>query len=274
MSAGLPKRCLNCGAPLANGGKYCHQCGQATHTQRLTAKNFVAEAFMRLTRLNKGVVFTCCNLLVRPWHVIADYIRGRRVIYTDSVQLLLVLTFLTVVLGALGSMLGMPLPEETSHDESHIFDTATVVGFIADALTDMLLTSTVVQYLLVFLPAIPGLMLVNRRKGEARYNIAEYLLAAIYMSDAVLLFQLLVSPLDMLLPSFAVFLPYLYILAAGTCGVYKSLRHLGLTKGRRILRVAIFLLATIAFYALLLIGACMIIVAILKINRPELFAQA
>ena len=271
MSAGLPKRCLNCGAPLADGGKYCHQCGQAAHTQRLTAKNFVAEAFMRLTRLNKGVVFTCCNLLVRPWHVIAGYIRGRRVIYTDPVQLLLVLTFLTV---ALGSMLDMPSPADAAHDEFHIFDTATIGGNIADALTHTLLTSTVIQYLLVFLPAIPGLMLVNRRKGEARYNLAEYLLAAIYMSDAVLLFQLLVSPLDRLLPTAAVSLSYLYLLAVGTYGVYKSLRHLGLSKARRILRVAVFLLATVVLYAMLLVAAGLIIVSILKINRPELFAQA
>ena len=207
MSDRQPKHCLNCGAPLAVGGKYCHQCGQAAHTQRLTAKNFVAEAFMRLTRLNKGVVFTCCNLLVRPWRVIADYICGRRVIYTDPVQLLLVLTFLTV---AIGAILNVSSPDDAPSGVFRIFDTSTVGGNIAESLTRTLLTSTVIQYLVVFLPAIPVLMLVNRRKGQARYNLAEYLLAANYMSDAVLLFQLLAGPFDPLLPTASVFLSYIY----------------------------------------------------------------
>lgn len=242
------RRCLNCGTPIVDGGKYCHECGQTVLTERLTMKNFAVGVFLRLTRLNKGVVFTCYNLLVRPWQVIADYIRGQRVKYTDPVQLLLVLTFLTVALGALFEV---PAPAE-SHGDFRLFGNSTFFGNIGNAMVRMFLTSTVIQYLVVFIPAVPMLMLVNRRKGDARYNLAEYLLAAIYMSDAVLVFQLLVKAFDALLPTSTVFLTYPYILAVGSYGVYKSLGHLHLSRARRVLRVLVFLASTLMFYILIL----------------------
>ena len=238
------KRCLNCGAAIADGGKFCHECGQAVATERLSTKNFAVSVLAGLTRINKGVLYTCFNLLIHPWQVIANYIRGQRVRYTGPVQLLLILTFLTV---AVAAITGKP-EAQTEFEDFPLFATASLAGSMANSVIKFLLSSTVIQYLVVFIPAVPLLMLVNRRKGIARYNFAEYLLAAIYMSDAVLIFQLLVDPFDRLLPTSSIFLVYLYLLAVGSYGVYKSLNHLHLSKAKRIARTILFPFATLIFY--------------------------
>ena len=242
------KKCLNCGAVIIGGGKFCHECGQAVATERLSTRNFAVSILAGLTRINKGVLYTCLNLLVHPWQVIANYIRGQRVRYTGTVQLLLILTFLTVAVSAL---IGRP-EAKAEFEDFPLFDAASLAGCMANSVIKFLLSSTVVQYLVVFIPAVPLLMLVNRRKGVARYNFAEYLLAAIYMSDAVLIFQLLVDPFDRLLPTSSIFLVYLYLFSVGTYGVYKSLNHLHLSKAKRIARTALFLFATILFYIIVI----------------------
>lgn len=242
------KKCLNCGTPIADGCLYCHKCGQAAATERLSTKSFAMSIFMGLTRINRGVIFTCCNLLLRPWRVIADYIRGRRVCYTPPVQLLLILTFFIVALSAL---LDMPA-KESVEAHSALFDTSTAGGRIAQTIVRFFLNSTIVQYLVMFIPAIPALMWFNKINGAYRYNFAECLLAAIYMSDAVLVFLLIMTPFDAFLPVSAVNLAYLYVLIVGVCGFCKSQARLSVSKAKMALRVMAFMLVSLLTYLLIL----------------------
>lgn len=96
------KVCLNCGSEFVDDSNYCHVCGQSVSTERLSTGNFFVSIVSRLSRINKGVIFTCYNLLIHPWDVISDYIKGKRVKYTAPVQLLIILSFITVVFSALG----------------------------------------------------------------------------------------------------------------------------------------------------------------------------
>lgn len=253
------RRCLNCGEPLVDGGRFCHCCGQQTAAERLTARNFAVSLFAGLTRINRGVLFTCCNLLIRPWRVIADYIRGRRVRYTTPVQLLLVLSFLTVVVGGV-----VDIAETDQVNE--VADVFVGNGVVAESMNRFLtfcLNSTVIQYLVMLLPAIPAIMFVNRRKGEQRYNIAEYLLAAVYMSDAILLFQMLLTPLDLLSPVLSVAITYCYIIFVSWRGVYLSISHLGLSRVARIRRVVSFyVLAIILYFLFIAVPLCLTVLLV------------
>ncbi len=254
------RKCLNCGAVIATGGNYCHHCGQATSTERLSTRSFAMNIFSGLTRINKGMIFTCARLLVAPWKVISDYIHGRRVKYTAPVQLLLILTFLLVAIGSI-----IHEPESSKNELLEIFDISSLSGNIAYTVVKFLTTSTVIQYLVIFLPAIPVLMLINRTRGMAKYNFAEYLMAAIYMSDAILVFQLVLSPFDLLLPISVSILGNIYILVVGSIGVYKSLGHLNLGLKKRIRRVVLFVIGTFVLYIFILVLSIGLLIYLLNL---------
>ncbi len=249
MTDANDKYCLNCGRLLADDVMYCHHCGQPSSTSRLSTRSFMVSVFAGLTRINRGVVYTCVNLLIRPWKVIADYVRGCRVRYTAPVQLLLILTFLILACSSLFNI----GTEDTEVSKIAIFDASVAAGAAANALIDGFLNSTVLQYFFTFIPSIPILMLINRRKGEARYNFAEYLLAAIYMSDAVLAFSLVSLPLEAVWPDLASTITYLYILTIGCMAVYRSMAHLRISTTRRVLRVIFFIFASLVFYVLVIL---------------------
>lgn len=171
--------CLNCGSVL-HVGNYCHVCGQPVNTGRLTMRNMGVNMATGLTRINSKFVFTIRGLLIRPWRVISQYIAGKRASYVAPVQLLLILIFIWLALPAL---LG-----HTRRSLAAVFgdkvllsgdgSLATVVNFVVTHV----LTSETLIFVLLLLPAVPIVKLTHRIAGIRRYNIAEYIVASLYLS--------------------------------------------------------------------------------------------
>lgn len=254
-------KCLNCGSELADGN-FCHICGQPQTVGRLTTKAFAVNACAGLTRINRGFLFTCWKLLTAPWTVISDYIKGRRVRYTSPVQMLLILCFFNVaVLPLIGG------GSEIFTEEAEIFNSASTGGFIANAVLKFCMSSPTLQYFILFLPAVPVFMAVNRRKGVAPYNFAEYMVAAIYMSDMVLVFDFVITPFELAMPVVAGSGAYIYMTAMGFIAVYKSLSRLGLPVWRRVLRVVWFLLLTAVIYFAILVAVVLVLYIVAGIPK-------
>ena len=243
------KECLNCGTLISEGMNYCHHCGQRVSVKRLTGKSVTISIFSGLTRINKGVLYTCYCLLLRPWRVISNYIKGRRIRYINPIQLLLILTFLTM---AISSLYAQPNVSNISEDYQ-LFKDYLFFNIILNKIIKFLHDSVVVQYLLIFVPVIPALNIITREHGQPKYNFAELLLASIYMSDAVLILQLIVGPLDTYLPTSSTFLTYGYILIIGTMGIYKTQMRLKRKRLQLISKIILFFLITISIYLLVLI---------------------
>lgn len=187
-------RCLNCGATLYEGN-FCHICGQPANTGRLTTKNMGVVILSSLTRINKHFLHTIKCLMLRPWKVIADYINGKRVAYTAPVQLLIVLAFLVVALNSLiGEDMGLK-----GNDEHFTFlagDGVLVSGI--NSLFRTIASSLTLIFLLMLIPAVPVLQLVHRMAGIRKYNLAEYIVGALYVSCFILAADLVSLPLDLL----------------------------------------------------------------------------
>ncbi|MFD2598893.1 DUF3667 domain-containing protein [Sphingobacterium corticis] len=84
------KNCLNCGEELIN--KYCSHCGQKSDTHRITFKNFIFHDVLHGTfHIDKGILFTAKQALIRPGKAALDYISGKRKPYYN-VFLLILLT--------------------------------------------------------------------------------------------------------------------------------------------------------------------------------------
>lgn len=81
--------CLNCQGEFQ--GDYCPYCGQRVAPQRLTLPDLIHYFFALFTYLNRGLIHTLEELLLRPGYMVRDYLNGHRAEYTQPVTLLFIL---------------------------------------------------------------------------------------------------------------------------------------------------------------------------------------
>ncbi|MCM1519081.1 MAG: DUF3667 domain-containing protein [Pseudoflavonifractor sp.] len=249
-------RCLNCGHVC--GGKYCPECGQPTSTGRLDNGSFLLGTLRGLLRVNNGFFFTAWNLLVRPWAVIRDYAAGRRIRYLAPVAMLIVMCLIRVVED---SMIGStdPMPAYIAS----LRDDAGPVGRWFLSIAKFLCDSPVLLNLTLFIPAVIAVPLVFRRYGATRYNAAEYLMAMMYMIDAFLVFDAIVTPVWHLFHyGSADIIGMVYAVSVTLIALNRTFNRDGTAAGFA-LHLLLYLLLTAVIYMLLfgLIAVGLIIVA-------------
>ncbi|MEX0316205.1 MAG: DUF3667 domain-containing protein [Allomuricauda sp.] len=86
--------CRNCGHPLDISDKYCPNCSQANSTKKLVLKDFWDEFFSSLINYDSKLLKTLYALLIKPGTITKDYIKGKRISYTNPFRFLLSLAFL------------------------------------------------------------------------------------------------------------------------------------------------------------------------------------
>lgn len=101
----MAKICKNCGTEFS--GNYCNNCGQKAKVGRLTFRSVIDNWAYGLTNCDTGILYTCKELFTRPGHMLADYIRGKRVIYFQPFPML----FITAGLYGLISQIFLPEKE-------------------------------------------------------------------------------------------------------------------------------------------------------------------
>lgn len=79
--------CENCGTVLR--GRFCHACGQAAERPTTTVRGFVRQGAADLTSLDSRILRTLGLLLARPGRLTREYLDGRRIRYTQPLQLYL-----------------------------------------------------------------------------------------------------------------------------------------------------------------------------------------
>ena len=83
------KNCHNCGKELID--KYCSGCGQKADTHRISFKNFIFHDVLHGTfHIEKGILFTAKEALIRPGQAALDYIAGKRKRYYNVFYLILI----------------------------------------------------------------------------------------------------------------------------------------------------------------------------------------
>lgn len=81
--------CLNCGKELID--LYCYGCGQKADTHRISFTNFVFHDLLHGTfHIEKGMLFTAKQALIRPGQAALDYISGKRIRYYNVFYLILI----------------------------------------------------------------------------------------------------------------------------------------------------------------------------------------
>ncbi|MEO0572127.1 MAG: DUF3667 domain-containing protein [Bacteroidota bacterium] len=80
------------------GDKYCPNCGQANSTKKLVLKDFLDEFLSNAINYDSKLLKTLSTMLIRPGTITKDYIRGKRVTYTNPFRFLFSLAFLYLLM--------------------------------------------------------------------------------------------------------------------------------------------------------------------------------
>lgn len=84
--------CLNCGHTFT--GNYCPACGQSASVARSTWQNIMRNTMEVWGMGSRSLPRNIVHLLLRPGHLIADYLQGRRQAYFPPVKMLFLLAAL------------------------------------------------------------------------------------------------------------------------------------------------------------------------------------
>ncbi len=87
-------KCLNC--DHAYTGQYCNKCGQQAETHRVNWRYLWHEVTESLWGIDRGILFTLRELIVRPGYSIREFLAGRRVNHYRPLALLLMLAAIYV----------------------------------------------------------------------------------------------------------------------------------------------------------------------------------
>ena len=87
--------CLNCDEITERN--YCSNCGQKTDTHRITLKHFLFHDIVHgVWHMDKGILFTLKQAILRPGKAALEYIEGKRIPYYNVFYLILLLTGLGI----------------------------------------------------------------------------------------------------------------------------------------------------------------------------------
>lgn len=181
----MNKNCLNCGNKLTD--KYCSGCGQEADIHRITFKNFIFHDILHGTfHIERGMVFTAKEALIRPGKAALDYISGKRKRYYNVFYLILITIALMLFTRHVNDLFADKNQiDEVVKTKSYINDASRRIDEIFDQ------KNKIIIFLFVPLAALNSFILFRRKK----LNPSEHSIIA----GMILLGILLISTLSNIL---------------------------------------------------------------------------
>lgn len=91
--------CADCGRAIDDvAQKYCPACGQPTPAHRIDWHYLGHELEHSVLHMDRGILFSLKNLMLRPGHFIRDYIEGRRARHVKPLMLIMIMSAAMVFL--------------------------------------------------------------------------------------------------------------------------------------------------------------------------------
>ena len=105
--------CANCGRAIDGAEqKFCPACGQPTPASRIDWRFMRHEFEHTVLQMDRGILYSLRNLMLRPGHFIRDYIEGRRARHVKPLMLIMILAAALVFLARYfleGDVVGAPV---------------------------------------------------------------------------------------------------------------------------------------------------------------------
>ncbi len=91
--------CANCGRAIdVAAQKFCPDCGQPTPAHRIDWHFLGHELEHSVLHMDRGVLYTLRNLMLRPGHLMRDYLEGRRAGIVKPLLLVMMMAAVVVLL--------------------------------------------------------------------------------------------------------------------------------------------------------------------------------
>ncbi len=175
--------CLNCDKLLVDA--FCSRCGQKADTHRITFKNFILHDLLHGTfHIERGILFTAKEALIRPGKAALDYISGKRKRYYNVFYLILITVGSIIFIAHLFDILETSLGRESAPN-TPLLNEASI------KLDKILAQSKLIICLFVPFGALNSYILFRRK----RLNYTEHAI----ISGMILLGMLLISLLGNIL---------------------------------------------------------------------------
>lgn len=216
--------CLNCGNRFV--GNYCNRCGQESFVDAPKGRDLVTRDLVSAsTNFDPKFFSTVVNLLFRPGYMIMDYLKGKRVRYTNPFLFLFILSAVYVFMETLsghhlsvGSLvlpfIDVTIPNTPDNHWIYSISEAPILKFILQNKAFFVLLSLPVW--------IPSLLISFRSKRlQPRLVAFEWAVVQTYVSGLVLMFLVLLQVCSMIpyfrdifssLPYFIIFLLHLNVI--------------------------------------------------------------
>lgn len=206
--------CLNCGKELAD--KFCSGCGQKADTHRISLKNFILHDLLHgAFHIERGMLFTAKQALLRPGKAALDYISGKRKRYYNVFLLILITIGFMLFFRHLYEELVISLGRKWVENPPDLNEASKTIDEIISQKSKLLI------FLFVPFSALNSLLLFRRKK----LNLSEHSIIA----GMILLGILLLSTLGNLLFYFDLIIEFSDIVAniISLCTIGLILIHIG-----------------------------------------------
>ena len=176
----MTNRCLNCEKELVD--QYCGGCGQKADTHRISFKHFILHNVLHgIFHIEKGILHTAKQALVRPGKAALEYIAGKRKRYYNVFYLILITTGLMIFFRHLYEELVVGQGRKYIENPIELNEASTIIDNIVSQ------KSKVIIFLFVPLAALNSFLLFKRKK----LNLSEHSIIAGMILLGILLFSLL-----------------------------------------------------------------------------------
>lgn len=185
----METRCLNCNCEIEKN--YCSFCGQKTDSHRITVRHFLFHDLLHgFWHIDKGILFTLKETIIRPGQAALDYIKGKRIRYYNVFYLCLLVIGLHLLLSHMYDLI-----RHTEVNPKN--DTVKVTTFFKQHIKSILLS-------IIPILGLNSLLIFRRLK----LNIAEQFILSGFCLLGMLLIGILFNFFDFInrfdLPSFFV----------------------------------------------------------------------
>lgn len=94
----MNKTCKACSKPIPDDGTFCPHCGQHVIEGRFTTRTISNEIWSTFTNVERGFLFSCKELMIRPGHFLRRYLSGATKPYMNVFRLIFMLTAISFLL--------------------------------------------------------------------------------------------------------------------------------------------------------------------------------
>ncbi len=225
-------RCLNCGTLCSDN--YCPHCGQSTRVGRFDGRMFFVTVFSSISRMSTTYFTTAYGLMIHPWKIISDYLRGKRVRYVAPLPMLLLTTlYVSIIL--------------SFSNNSFKFVQTDSQNLVVQIITETVNSSLALQFLMYSPVIAVTTYIVYYGSLCGRFNFFEVCIAVFFYLSTFMLYNVVAFPLEYINIDLCNIFILMSVAIVGITGLIKAFPQISL--GKTILKLTSWIVLNIILLA-------------------------